>query len=308
MIIYNILLNILFLPLLLLLFIIAIFNKRIRITFFDRLGFNGIKQFKNKPIWFHCSSLGEFNAIKNVIIALKEQYNDIFVTTLTDTGFNAARKFLGADNVSILPLDFNFLLRIFIKKLSPLLLIIEETEIWPNMIFQTGENGIPVIYTNCIISEKSYKFHKNLSFIFKSVLNVIDIFFIQNEQTGEYLKKMGISKKKISYIGNIKFDINITAKSSEGKLKKQLNLKNNFIITAGSTRKGEEKILLYAFKKIINTERNCRMIIIPRHLDRISEIKDTLEQLDLKYVLYSNMKKQYKLFAKQKQWGQEVMK
>ncbi len=293
MIFYNILLNILFLPLILIFLVFSIFNIRLRTTFFFRMGFIKIKKLKQRPVWFHCSSIGEFNAIKNVIIELKKKYNNIFITTLTDTGSLTARKYLGYENVSILPLDFNFLIKRFIKRLNPLMLIIEETEVWPNLIYQAEKLNIPVIYTNCIISEKSFKFYKILGFIFKKILEKIDIFFIQNLHTRQYLSNFGIPPEKIQYIGNIKFDLNIKLRKNAENIKYKLHLKNRFIITAGSTRKGEEELLLNVFKNLKDHYKKLRMVIVPRHLDRINEVIDLIKEKSLTFSLYSKLEKEY---------------
>ncbi len=293
MIFYNILLNILFLPVILILLVFSVFNIRLRTTLLPRIGFFRIKKFKKRPIWFHCSSLGEFNAIKNVILELKKEYDEIFLTALTDTGFEAAQEFLSGKDASILPLDFNFLIRRFIKQVNPLLLIIEETEVWPNLIFQAEQLKIPVMYTNCIMAERSYRFYRRLGFIFKKILNGIDIFFIQNSRTGQYLSKLGIRNKKIRYIGNIKFDLNIKIEKNAERIKKALNLTSRLIITCGSTRKGEEEIWLKIFKDLKKNYSNLKLVIVPRHLNRINEIADLIKRNGLDHSLYSKIKKDY---------------
>ena len=176
----------------------------------------------------------------------------------------------------------------FIKKLNPLVLIIEETEIWPNLIYQNFKLKIPVIYTNCIISEKSYKFYNLLPFIFRKILKKINIFFIQNKDTEKYLIDFGINKGKIKYIGNIKFDIKINLNKNAQKIKKRLYIDNRFIITGGSTRKGEEKILINVYNNLKMDYNKLFFILAPRHLDRINEIINLAKKFKLKYSLYSN--------------------
>lgn len=293
MFIYNIVLNLLFLPVIIGLFLFSVFNIRLRKTILSRFGFSKLKSFKEQPVWFHCSSLGEFNAIKNVLIILKKYYKNIFITTLTDTGFIAAENFLGRGNVNILPLDFNFLIKRFIKKLNPRLLIIEETEVWPNLIFQAGKCNLPIVYTNCIISRKSFRFYNGLNFIFKQVLKNINVFFIQNETTRQYLKELKVPKKKINYIGNIKFDIKIHKSKNIKKIKQKFHLTGKLVITAGSTRESEEAILLNVYKKLKIKYKNLKLIIVPRHLNRVKEIVDFLKLNNVKYILYTKVKKDY---------------
>ncbi len=293
MFIYNILLNLMFFPVIVGLFLFSVFNIRLRRTILSRFGFFKLKSFKEQPVWFHCSSLGEFNAIKNVLIILKKHYKNIFITTLTDTGFTAAENFLGSGNVNILPLDFNFLIKRFIKKLNPRLLVIEETEVWPNLIYQAGKCNLPVIYTNCIISGKSFKFYNGLNFIFKQVLKNINVFFIQNKTTSRYLKKLKVPDEKINYIGNIKFDIKIPKNKNIKNIKQKFYLTGKLVITAGSTRENEEKILLNVYKKLKIKYKNLKLIIVPRHLNRVKEIVDLFKLNNVKYTLYSSIKKDY---------------
>ncbi len=293
MIFYNVILNLLALPIILIIFFVSLFNVRLRKTLFARLGFQKINRLNKQPLWFHCSSLGEFNAIKNLIIELRKHYKQIFITTLTDTGFHAAEKLMGKGNVAILPLDFNFLIRFFIKRLNPKLLIIEETEMWPNLIFQTGKAVITIIYNNCIINQKSYIFYNKLSFIFKNILQYIHVFFVQNEMTKKFLLNLHVNRDRIRFVGNIKFDIQLPENKRINNLKRKLYLSNSIVITAGSTREGEEEILLGVFEELKKNYPHLRLIIVPRHLNRINEIEKLIEQKNLRYTLYTKFKKEF---------------
>ncbi len=296
MFLYNLILNFLSPLIMLLLLILSIFNKRLRRTFFQRFFFK-TRSRENPPIWFHASSLGEFNAIKNVINLVKNSYDSVIITTLTDTGYEAAIKTFGKDNVYILPLDFNFLIKLFIRKINPILLVIEETELWPNLIFYSAKNNIPIIYTNTIINEKSFNAYKRFSFIFKNILNKINIFFVQNNETEIYLRYFQIPSEKIKYAGNIKFDINIK-KTYPGKIKKNLYFSNNnIIITAGSTRDGEEEFLLEAYKKLKDLNKKVKLIIAPRHLERVNTILQLIKKYDFKYSLYSKKIKNFDILV-----------
>ncbi|MDD5067902.1 MAG: glycosyltransferase N-terminal domain-containing protein, partial [bacterium] len=250
MVFYNIILDIFFVPFFLLLMTASLFNARLRKTFFRRIGLYRVRSFSQRPVWFHCSSLGEFNAIKNMVLELKNHGYEIFVSLLTDTGFESAEKFLGQGHVCVLPLDFHFLIKPLVRKVNACLLVIEETEIWPNLITQSAKASIPIIYTNAIISQKSYSFYSCLSMIFKPVLGLISLFFVQNQKTGAYLRELGVKQKKIRYEGNIKFDLRIRQKLTPSLLKQRLGLSHTLVFTAGSTRPGEEELLLGAFQSL----------------------------------------------------------
>lgn len=280
-----------FLPIVLILSLFSLFYRRLRKGFFQRIGIVSIKKFKVQPVWFHCSSLGEFNAIKNIIVYLKRTHVPVVITTLTDTGYMAAERFLEKGNVYMLPLDFNFLILSFVKRLNPRMLIIEETEIWPNLISNTYKKGVPIIYTNCIISQKSFSFYQCFKSIFKKVLNMIDQFFIQNNSTIKYLIQMGVPKKRIEYLGNIKFDIQLKVDTKKQGALKKLDLKNNIVLCAGSTRKGEEKLIIKTYLKLKEEFHNLKLIIVPRHLNRIHKVIKLLSRYKCSFSLYSHYKK-----------------
>ncbi len=292
MLIYNVFLYVFFIPLSVILVFISIFNSRIRKTLKYRFFIN-IKKSDEKRVWFHCSSLGEFNAIKNVILKVEKKIPNIFITVLTDTGYEAAVKLFGKERVAILPLDLKFLIKRLIKRINPAILIIEETELWPNMIYQANKQDIPIIYANAIISDRSFKSYKKFAFIFAKVIKSIELFFVQNKTTAEYLKYFGIREERIKYIGNVKFDIKLDFDKDPEELKKIYYLEENKILTCGSIREGEEEILIKAFGVIKKKLSNIKLIMVPRHLDRIQDIIKIIERYSLGYSLLSELKKAY---------------
>ncbi len=292
MFIYNLFLNLLFFPIILVLSISSLFYYRLRITLFQRIFIKNI-YFEKQPIWFHCSSLGEFNAVKNIILRLRQIYPYIFVTTLTNTGYTAAVSQLGKINVAILPLDFNFFIKKFIKKLNPKLLIIEETELWPNLVYQTYKKNIPILYTNAIMSEKSFRFYKRFNYIFRRLLESIYIFFVQNKETEKFLQYFKVNKNRIKYVGNIKFDMDLNYKIDVGSIKEKYHLNKKLIITCGSIRESEEEIFISAYRVLKEKFKNLKLVIVPRHLDRIQDIISMVKKNYLEYSLLTKIKKTF---------------
>ncbi|MBN1897506.1 MAG: 3-deoxy-D-manno-octulosonic acid transferase [Spirochaetes bacterium] len=282
---YNFVLLIFFIPFVLVYAILSLFNKRLRDTFPARLGFSSFPFSLNNPVWFHCSSLGEVKAIESLVLQLKKRYPAIFISTLTETGLQKAKD-LVQDNCSIIPFDINFLTRRFIKKLKPRLLVIEETEIWPNLIHQADAFGIPVIYINALISKKSSRFYNHFNFLFSPVLNRINTFFIQNEETSRHLRSLRVPSRKIKFIGITKFDLTFQVSKAVSVFSSPSS-----IITCGSTREGEEQILINVFQKLKKRFPSLKIIIIPRHIERIGRIKKLLDDKYIDYDLFSRLVK-----------------
>ncbi len=343
MIIYNLILDILFLLLILVYIVIAIFNRRASRTFINRLGINNIKKgakvgdscirrndrvgigndsgagssllrvtpanagvskgesrnekkpfhylsLRQRPVWFHCSSVGEVNAVKNLVNEIKKVYPDVFITTLTDTGLTKAEEIVGKDRCSIIPFDFNFLIKRFINKLNPRLLIIEETEIWPNIIWQSYLKRIPIVYINALISKKSFTFYKMLRFIFEKILKKIDRFYVQNKETEIYLKQLKVSDDKIAYVGVTKFDIPLFI----NKRYKRVFEPKAPVLCCGSIRDGEDEILIRVYKRLKEDYHNLKLILAPRHIDRVNRISKLLSYYNLNFEKYSQIKNRVK--------------
>lgn len=285
--IYNFLLN-LFFPLFALLFALAsVFHPRLRKNFFQRFGFLFIKKGVQRPVWFHCSSLGELNAVRNIVSGILKVHGEVYVTLLTDTGLESAEKMLGSSRCSLLPLDFSFLIRGFIRKLDPLLLVIEETELWPNLICQTGKAGVPVLYTNCIITDRSFRVYRLFPSLFRRILRTISFFFVQNPMTRKHLLALGADKKRIRYTGNIKFDLSLPAAHEAAVFRKKISWGNKPVLAAGSTREGEEALLLDIFLKLKKKFKSAKMVLAPRHLSRLNEVRELLRKHQVRTGLFS---------------------
>ncbi len=280
---YNLLLLFFSFPLLLILTILAFLNKRIKRTLKHRLFFP--LKLPQDSIWFHVSSVGELNSIKKLIILFQKRYS-VYITTLTDTGLEQAKKING-NNSSILPLEIFFILPLFIKKLNPRMVIINETEIWPSLILYAKLKNIPVYSINTIITRKSYRLYVLFKFFFKILFSTYKLFFVQNKETEEILLQFDVPKRKILRLGNTKFDVDIPQKRKN--YKKYLKIKNGIIITGGSTHAPEEEILIRCFLRLkLSLNYKIILILAPRHINRIKEVTEILKQYNLRFSLFSS--------------------
>ncbi len=231
------------------------------------------------PVWFHCASLGELNAIKPLIkefIKLNPQ-TKILITTTSRTGLKAARKI--TLNATFLPIDFYPLVRRFIHKIEPKMLIIAETEFWPNLFFMSKN----IIIINARISDKTLGKYKLFSKLFKGIFKNVKSVCAQSEEDKNKFLVLGFSD--VQNFGNLKFAVNLK-QIDKHEMRKKLGYKeNDYIIVWGSSRPGEEKIIIDLFPTLKEIIKNLKLIIVPRHLKRLSEVK----KLAKIYSLFSTM-------------------
>ena len=243
---------------------------------------------EGKFLWIHAVSVGEVMSLQNLIKKIKQIHPDwsIYFSTLTHSGFEVAKKKLtDVDELFFLPFDFKIIVRRFFKVIRPSLFILTESEFWPNLIREAQIFTKSVILVNGRISLSSYKRYRFLRLFTKKILDHIDLFLVQTEQDQKRLENIGVLSGRIKVAGNLKAEVNLKQMTDKelSHLKKNLNLsESNKVVVAGSTRRGENKILLKAFSKALKERKDIRFIIAPRHMDRVEEIMDYGRILGLK--------------------------
>lgn len=276
-----------------LMIIISLFSSKRRKFIIKRLfgNYNFLKKNENY-IWIHCSSVGEVNLSDSLIKkVLKEREERIFLSIFTDTGYeNAIKKYAKEERIDIglFPLDDYFLINKILNRINLKMLILIETEIWPNLISLASKKS-KIILVNGRISDKSYKKYLKLKNILKNILTgKIDRFYMQTDLDGERIKTLGATENKVFVVGNLKFDIDIENYSDTEKLnlKKEIKVEGRKIFVAGSTRTGEDEILVEAFKNL----KNYILVLVPRHLERVPKIEEILKNNNLSYGKYSEIK------------------
>ncbi|MFK4785188.1 3-deoxy-D-manno-octulosonic acid transferase [Fusobacterium sp. MFO224] len=291
--IYNFLRLILYIPLI----IISLFSQKKR-NFLKKRIFQGFNKLKNgeRYIWVHCSSVGEINLtdslIKKMLVERKER---IIITIFTDTGYAIAkRKYSKEERIDIyyFPIDDYFLIKRILSKINVKLLVIIETEIWPNLIKLNSKKG-KVILVNGRISDRSFKKYLKLRFITKALLTgEIDKFYMQTEVDADRIKQIGATDSKVSVVGNLKFDVELEnySKKEKDELKNRINAGNRKIFVAGSTRTGEDEILIETFKHL----KNYILVLVPRHLERIPKLEKLIEENNISFEKLSEVGKEKK--------------
>lgn len=258
----------------------------------------------DRPIWVHAVSVGEALSVRRFLEELRMRFpgRQLVISTVTAAGNKIVRGFAKSEDfVTYLPLDFSFIVKRVVKRINPGMVIIAETEIWPNFIFCLKKNKIPVVVINARISDKSYRGYFCLKPWMKHIFNKVDVFCAQTGTDAKRLMRLGVYPDKIKVTGNIKFDSIIYEVSEEirnecmGKL--GLTAQDKFFV-AGSTHPGEEKIILKVYLKLLTMFPGLQLLIAPRHIDRANRIMRLVRKLGFEPVLVSSIIDKENIFLK----------
>ena len=258
----------------------------------QRLGL--IPRLKGRDIiWVHAVSVGEVIAASPIIDAIRKRFPkySFLISTVTDTGQDMARKAISnPKEIIYFPLDFKWIVNKVLKSIKPKLLIMVETELWPNFIRETKKREIPLAVVNGRISPGSFKGYRVIKPFLKRVLSNIDLFCMQSELDKERIIFLGAPEEKVHTMGNVKFDGLKTKVSDREKLTKELKISSkDLILVAGSTHPKEEEIILDIYQKAKEEFPSLRLILAPRHPERIPEVEAICKSRNLTYVRRSQV-------------------
>lgn len=281
MFIYGILSTIIFLTLLPFYYIVRVIQKKYLYGWREKLGFLKSPDLGEKVIMLHGVSVGEIIALENLTKKIKETFPDykIVITTGTKTGQDIAHKKYAeiADFITYFPFDIPFAVNSFLNKVRPSVVLIAETELWPNFAYYCKKKNIPLFVINGRISDSTFNAYKRLKFFFKHILSNYTGLFTQSIEDRDKLIAIGANPQTTEFMGNLKFDIKKLDVSID------IGKGENKLIIAGSTHKGEDEIVLEAFKNVKQKVRNPKLLLASRHLGRIPDIVELVKSTGLSY-------------------------
>ena len=238
---------------------------------------------EKRTIWVHAVSVGEVVASSAVVEALQREFpsHRVVVSTTTDTGQKLAAHRFGEENVFHFPLDFAFAIRPYLAALCPELVVVAETEFWPNFLRLAKRSGARIAVINCRISDRSLAGYKRFRFWLPKVLDNVDLFLAQTDEDRRRLIEIGAPESRISVSGNLKFDVAPpTAPPIVASLSQSLSQSGaEPVLVCGSTLEDEEGSLLSAFSNILANHPKAMMILAPRHPERFAEVAELVEEL-----------------------------
>ena len=261
----------------------------------QRLG--GIKPIHNssKPvIWVHCVSVGETQAARPLVARLRSAFPEYFVvvSTITTTGQTLAQDVFrtAADAIIYFPFDWAWTVRRALRAIKPDVVLIMETELWPNFLRECKAREIPVALVNGRISRQSFRRYILITFFLRRVLSCLSMAVMQSEKDAERLESLGMAREKLFTAGNLKFDAEVagelTAKTEE--IATRFGLDGNVpLILAASTHAPEEEILVESLNQL-RTKQPVRLMLAPRRPERFNEVAALLEKSGLSWARRTN--------------------
>lgn len=242
---------------------------------------------KAGSIWLHAVSVGEVLAVAGLVNELRSAFPDrrIFVSTTTLTGQRLARTRFGEENVFYLPLDFDFAIRPYVRALRPGLVVIAETEFWPNFLRVVGASGARIAVVNARISDRSLPRYLRFKSLLRRVLAPVSLFLAQSEEDERRLLAIGAGAERVKVSGNLKFDVKpTTAPPVVAQLRAAMIAgRTGPVIVAGSTVEGEEGSVLSAFVDI-SKHSAALLILAPRHPERFEKVAEELKSWGYNFV------------------------
>ena len=246
-----------------------------------------------QTIWVHAVSVGEVLAasrLVNELSACAPQYR-VLLSTTTRTGQRLARERTGASRAFYFPLDFPWIVRRYLRVLDPVLLVLVETELWPNLLAACRQAEVPVAVVNGRISDRSLPRYLRFRRLWTRILSGVSIVLAQSQEDVKRLKAIGAPAGRVSFAGNLKFDVRSAEPAPITRTLREKLPTGTRVLVCGSTLEGEEEILLDAFQQLLKTIPDCVMILAPRHPERFGRVAQLLKNRNQQSVRRSNWMK-----------------
>jgi 3-deoxy-D-manno-octulosonic-acid transferase len=239
-------------------------------------------------LWIHAVSVGEVRAAVPMInrFLADNPAMRILVTTMTPTGSDTVGQLLGGRVAHCyLPYDTGAGITRFLDSTGPSTVIVMETEIWPNLIRLCKERGIQVVYINVRLSQRSFERYQRISSFIATVLGRIDLIAVQGDADANRIRQLGAEASVVRVTGSIKFDAQIPASVSEAAQMVRRTLGDERLIwIAGSTREGEEGMILGAYQELKNRFPGLLLLLVPRHPERFDSVARQCRRAGLEVV------------------------
>jgi len=249
----------------------------------ERFGIFPAPDWSSQPIWIHAVSVGEFLAAIPLIKALQTRYPEtpLLITTTTPTG-SARVRAVFANQIQrqqmlhvYAPYDLSWIIDGFLQRAKPRLLIIIETELWPNLVHCCSEKQIPVMLANARLSEKSARGYQRFSTLTRNMLKQINYIAAQNISDGDRFVELGLDKNNLLITGSIKFDLELSLEiQQQARELRGVWCKNGqrLVWLAASTHPGEDEIILKVFEQLKKHFSNLLLVLVPRHPERFDGV------------------------------------
>lgn len=258
-------------------------------AFRERFGFVGPiceKTGGALPIWVHAVSVGETIAVKPLLKQLKARYPErrLILSNMTETGRSVAEKIPEVDLALYFPFDYPFAVRRLLNLVNPAMVVIMETEIWPNFLAAARSMGIPTVMANGRISDRSFGRYLQARRLFRPVLEKVSRFCMQSDEDARRIIAIGADPEKVHACRNLKFDIPSArvADDRRRELRQRFGIPASLkVFTAGSTHQGEEDAVVAAYRQVLESDDSAFLVLVPRHPERADAVCEMLRSAGL---------------------------
>lgn len=238
-------------------------------------------------IWVHAVSVGEVFAVAGLVEELQRRFpqHRIFISTTTDTGQALARQRFGEASVFYFPMDFAFAVRPYLRALRPEMVVIAETEFWPNVMRLAHASGARIAVVNARISDRSWPRYRRFRGLLRRLLANVDLFLAQTQEDAARLQDIGANPERVRVTGNLKFDIPLPDPPAivESLRRSIAAAGAGPVLVCGSTVEGEESLLLKAFENLLVQYPQAVMILAARHPERFGAVAALLERMSVRF-------------------------
>ena len=240
-------------------------------------------------VWLHAVSVGEVLAVSRLVAELGEAFPEfqVLVSTTTRAGQALARERFGVNRVFYCPLDLPWAVRAYFKTLNPRLVILAETEFWPNLLSTSFRRRVPVAVVNARVSDRSWPRYRMLRRLWRPILSHLSRVLAQSTIDAQRLKDIGCVPDRVSVAGNLKFDVRAPQDAEATRFLHLLAPNLRFVI-AGSTLEGEEAALLEAWPALVAAVPQLAMVLAPRHPERFNTVASVLADARISWLKRSN--------------------
>lgn len=251
------------------------------------------KAIERPLLWLHAVSVGEVLAVSRLVAELDAAVPEytVVLSTSTRTGQTLARERFGRERVFYCPLDLPWAVNAYLNALQPSMLILAETEFWPNLLSGCFRRQIPVAVVNARISDRSWPRYRFLRGLWRPFLSRLSAVLAQSKIDAQRLRALGCGLEAVSVAGNLKFDVRAAKEAEATRQLKQLGPDLRFVV-AGSTLEGEETALLAAWPELLADDPKLALVLAPRHPERFAAVIDVLNKSNRPWIKRSEWRSQ----------------
>ncbi len=255
----------------------------LRARWAERLG--RVPRSRRPALWVHAASVGEINAIAGLVAELLERYpgERVVISTITVTGrAEAIRRFNNRVETLFAPLDTPLAVGRWLERVRPRLAMVAETEIWPELYRGCRKRQIPMVLINARLADRAMARYRRFRSLFAGALSAVELAVCQSEADAARFRELGLEASRVVVAGNLKFDSALPEGLGETVRRLRAQWGERPVWVAGSTRPGEEEIVLAAHRKLHEQRPDALLVLAPRHPERSSEIRALIDQAALK--------------------------